>query len=89
MAKRRRGGKHRNKGLAAAEAATEGLAEAAPEGEAAIQSQADGAADGVSDSLEHLQLERLDSNGAAGNVMTYLLSGILYKTCFAITFLKR
>ena len=61
--KKRRGGKHRNKGLAAA-------AENGPtvnrDADTAVQSSRDVSSDTVSDSLSNLQLERLNSNGAAG-----------------------
>lgn len=69
--KRRRGGKHRNKGLvaeAAAEAAAEAGGEAA-EGVAGGQSGAEHAlSDGaLPDNLARLHLDRLASNAAAGN----------------------
>lgn len=67
--KRRRGGKHRNKGLLAAEAAAEGGAEGAPDTEAAVQSSSDGP-DVVGTSLARLQLDRLASNGAAGTILS-------------------
>ena len=78
--KRRRGGKHRHKGLAA-EAAAEAPAEAAPETPAEVgvsgkedrngaQPAADHAlSDGaLSDNLARLQLDRLASNAAAGTL---------------------
>ena len=68
--KRRRGGKHRNKGLAA-EAAAEAQGEAqgeAAEGVAGGQGSAEHAlSDGaLSDNLARLHLDRLASNAAAG-----------------------
>ena len=68
--KRRRGGKHRNKGLLAAEAAAEGGAEGAPDTEAGVQSSSDGP-DVVGTSLARLQLDRLASNGAAGTHLPF------------------
>ena len=63
--KRRRGGKHRNKSLLAAEAAADDSGEIA----AAAQSSNDGPAEGgVPESVPPLQLERLASNGAAGEL---------------------
>lgn len=61
--KRRRGGKHRHKGLAA-----EGMAEAGMSGkEDASSAQPDAVSDGtLSDKLAGLQLNRLASNAAAG-----------------------
>lgn len=63
--KRRRGGKHRNKGLLAAEAAADDSGEIA----AAAQSSSDGPVEGgLPEGLPPLQLERLASNGAAGEL---------------------
>ncbi len=63
--KRRRGGKHRNKGLLAAEAAADDSGEIA----AGAQSSSDGPAEGdAPHSVPPLQLERLASNGAAGEL---------------------
>lgn len=73
--KRRRGGKHRHKGLAAdagtepaAEATAEAAAEAGTSGkEDASSARAPAVSDGtLSDKLAGLQLDRLASNGAAG-----------------------
>ena len=78
--KRRRGGKHRHKGLTA-EAATEAAAEAVPEAsaEAGVSGKEDAsgaqsAADHVlsdgalSNNMTRLQLDRLASNAAAGTL---------------------
>ena len=62
--KKRRGGKHRNKGTSATEGTAEGGAADGRHAEAAVQSSSDV----VSDSLANLQLERLNSNGAAGQL---------------------
>ena len=81
--KRRRGGKHRHKGLAAdagtepaAEAAAEATAEAGTSGkEHASSARGHAASDGaLSDKLAGLQLDRLASNAAAGTwLVTYLV----------------
>ena len=69
--KRRRGGKHRNKGLLASEAAVEAAADDSGEVEAVVQSSSDGPAEGdAPQSLLPLQLERLASNGAAGDLFS-------------------
>ena len=75
--KRRRGGKHRHKGLTAeataeapAEAGVSGTEDASAAWSAADHALPDGA---LSDNLARLQLDRLASNAAAGTFISCLL----------------
>ena len=83
--KRRRGGKHRHKGLTA-EAATEAAAEAPAEAGVSDKEDVNGAqpaaehalSDGaLSDNLARLQLDRLASNAAAGTLPAFACTPML------------